>query len=126
MEYSDRTFDFKGRWDAPSRCGLKIIKNPDRHVVIVTELFEENPGTSITEFNTELAAIIVREFGLDPAKLVFIEHNPDRGSKLDHYKESFDRVRFRRDGSRFSDPEWERIGRERVDELIGQARSLTP
>lgn len=118
MEYSDRIFEFKGRWDVPSRCGLKIVIKQERHVVVVTELFEENPGTSITEFNRELAAIIVGEFGLDPAKLVFIEHNPDRGSKLDHYKESFDLVRFRMDGSRFSDPEWERIGRDRVDDLI--------
>jgi len=118
MNYVDHIFEFKGRWDVPSRCGLKIVKNQDRHVVVVTELFEANPGTSVTEFSKELAAIIVREFSLDPAKLLFIEHNPDRGSKLDHYKESFDLVRFRRDGSRFSDPEWERIGRERVDELI--------
>ncbi len=118
MNYIDNIFDFKGLWDAPSRCGLRVIKKQDRHIVVVTELFEENPGTSITEFNTELAAIIVGEFGLDPEKLIFIEHNQDRGSKLDHYKESFDLVRFRRDGSRFSDPDWERIGRERVDDLI--------
>ncbi|HNW26846.1 MAG TPA: hypothetical protein PKN50_00080 [Spirochaetota bacterium] len=116
----DSTFEFKGRWDAPSRCGLKVVKKQDRHIVIVTELFEENPGTSITEFNTELAAIISREFSLDPDKLLFIEHNPDRGSKLDHYQESFDIVHFQRNGGRFSDPEWERVTRDRVDELIGQ------
>ncbi len=120
MNYIDSIFDFKGRWDAPSRCGLKIVKKQDRHVVIVTELFEDNPGTSVTEFNTELAAILVKDFSLDPEKLLFIEHNPDRGSKLDHYRESFDIVRFRRDGRTFRNPEWERISRERVDELIRQ------
>lgn len=120
MNYSDSIFEFRGRWDAPSRCGLKIVKNQDRHVVIVTELFEENPGTSVTEFNAELAAIIVREFSLDPHKLIFIEHCPDRGSKLDHYKETFDIVRFSLEGARFTDPEWERVGREKVDILIGQ------
>jgi hypothetical protein len=119
MNYSDCIFDFRGRWDAPSRCGLKIIKKQDRHIVIVTELFEENPGTSVTEFNSELAAIIIKELSLDPEKFLFIEHNPDRGSKLDHYKESFDIVRFQRDGGRFHDPEWESISRDRVDELIG-------
>jgi hypothetical protein len=120
MDYSDRIFDFKGRWDAPSRCGLKIVKKQERHIAIVTELFEDNPGTSITEFNTELAAIIIKEFNLDPEKLLFIEHNPDRGSKLDHYQESFEIVRFQRNGARFCDPEWERISRDRVDELIRQ------
>jgi hypothetical protein len=72
----------------------------------------------VTEFNAELAGIITAEFGLDPAKLIFIEHNPDRGSKLDHYQESFDIVRFRRDGGGFHDPEWERVSMDRVDELI--------
>jgi hypothetical protein len=120
MNYMDSTFEFRGRWDAPSRCGLKVVKKQDRHIVIVTELFEENPGTSITEFNTELAAIITGEFSLDPDKLLFIEHNPDRGSKLDHYQESFDIVHFQRNGGRFSDPEWERVTRDRIDELIGQ------
>ncbi|HOT44607.1 MAG TPA: hypothetical protein PLM53_09090 [Spirochaetota bacterium] len=119
MNYIDQIFDFKGRWDAPSRCGLKVVKKQDRHIVIVTELFEENPGTSVTEFNTKLADIIVREFSLDPEKLLFIEHNPDRGSKLDHYRESFDIVYFQRNGGRFSDPEWERVTRDRIDELIG-------
>ncbi len=119
MKYIDRIFDFQGRWGAPSRCGLRVVKKQDRHIVIVTELFEENPGTSVTEYSAELAAIIMGDFSLDPEKLVFIEHCPDRGSKLDHYKESFDMVSFRRDGGRFTDPEWERVSRDRVDELIG-------
>ncbi len=119
MEYIDCAYEFKGRWDAPSRCGLKVVKKPDQHILIVTELFEDNPGTSVTEFNAELAGIIAGEFGLDPEKLVFIEHNPDRGSKLDHYQESFDIVRFRNDNGRFHDPEWESISRDRVDEMLG-------
>ncbi|OHD71605.1 MAG: hypothetical protein A2W19_15170 [Spirochaetes bacterium RBG_16_49_21] len=119
MNYIDQIYHFKGRWDAPSQCGLKIIKNPDRHIVIATELYEENPGTSVTDFTGELAALLVKEFSLDPDRIVFVEHCPDRGSKLEHYKESFDLVRFRRHGSRFSDPEWERISRQAVDAMIG-------
>jgi len=118
MDYVDQIYHFKGMWDAISRCGLKIIKKPDRHIVIATELYEENPGTSVTEYNTGLAALIVNEFSLDPEKLVFIEHCPDRGSRLEHYRQTFDIVRFQRDGSGFSNPAWERISRQDVDEMI--------
>jgi hypothetical protein len=118
MNYMDRVYDYRGEWDTPSRCGLKIVIKGDEGIVIVSELFEENPGTSVTGFIAGLATVIVNEFGLDPEKTRFIEHCPDRGSKLDHYQESFDLVRLRWNGSRFADPEWERITQESVDEMI--------
>lgn len=119
MSYQDRIYDFKGLWDAPSRCGLKIVAKNGAPVVIVSELFEENPGTSVTGFIDRLATVIVKEFGLDPETTRFIEHCPDRGSKLDHYRESFDLVRLRWDGARYADPEWKRIAKSDVDEMIG-------
>jgi len=119
MSYQDRLFDFKGQWGAPSRCGLKIVQKKDETIVIASELFEENPGTSVTSFIAGLATVIVKEFGLDPGKTLFIEHCPDRGSKLDHYQESFDLGRLRWDGERFADPEWVRITKDTADEMIG-------
>ena len=38
----DQTFDFKGSFDMPSRCGLKISQKGEQTVVIVTELYKEN------------------------------------------------------------------------------------
>lgn len=76
MSYQDRLFDFKGQWGAPSRCGLKIVQKKDETIVIASELFEENPGTSVTSFIAGLATVIVKEFGLDPGKTLFIEHCP--------------------------------------------------
>ena len=119
MSYMDRSYDFKGQWDAPSRCGLKIAAGNDRSIVIISELFEDNPGTSVTSFIARLATLIVNEFGLDPERTLFVEHCPDRGSKLDHYRESFDLVRLRWDGRQYGDPEWERITKQAVDEMIG-------
>lgn len=118
MSYQDTRYDFRGQWDAPSRCGLKIVAKNEGNVVIVTELFENNPGTSITGFIARLATIIVKEFGLDPETTRFIEHCPDRGSKLDHYREAFDLVRLRWDGKQYTDPEWERITKNNVDEML--------
>jgi hypothetical protein len=62
--------------------------------------------------------LVVKDFDLDPGKLLFIEHCPDRGSRLEHYRESFDIVRFRWDGTCFNDPEWESVKKQDVDELI--------
>ena len=118
MNFVDQIYHYKGIMDADSRCGLKIVKGPDRHIVIATELYEENPGTSVTDFNTRLAARLVKEFSLDPERLVFIEHCPDRGSRLEYYRQTFDRVRFKWDGSGFSNPTWERISRQDIDEMI--------
>ena len=117
-EYIDEIYDFKGQWDVPSKCGLMIKKNNEAHVVIATELYDDNPGTSVNTWNCRLAATICRERGLDPVKLVFIEHTPDRGSKLENYRETFDRVIFQRNGEQFSDPDWEPLTREQVDALL--------
>ena len=47
-EYYDEIFTFRGTWDEPSCCGLKIRRQGVKTYVIVTELYQENPGTSIT------------------------------------------------------------------------------
>jgi hypothetical protein len=118
LTYVDEIYRFAGRWDVPSLCGLRIARRPDRDVVLATELFEENPGTSVTNFCAELATRLVAERGLDPGKLVFIEHSPDTGSRLEFYAESFHRVSFRRDGARFTDPDWSPLTRAEVDALL--------
>lgn len=119
LTFVDEIFRFAGAWDAPSECGLKIARHADRHVAVATELYDRNPGSSVASFAAELAAIVCRERGLDPRKLVFIEHCPDRGSKLDFYDETFDIVDLAFDGERFSDPRWRRVSRAEVEALIG-------
>ena len=117
-DYIDEVYEFRGQWDVPSKCGLMIKKNNDTHVVIATELYDDNPGTSVNYWNCRLAGMICREKGLDPSKLIFIEHTPDRGSKLENYRETFDRVIFQWDGENFTDPDWEPLTREQVDALL--------
>jgi len=47
--YYDEIFDFSGQWGMPSKCGLKILKKRNKNIVIVTEMYQENPGTSVTQ-----------------------------------------------------------------------------
>lgn len=118
-KYMDRFFQFKGRWDSPSKCGLKIIERKDEKIlVIATEIFRQNPGTSVTDWCAPIATLIFSGFKTTPENFIFIEHVPDRQSKLAWYEESFDRVNFDWDGEKFINPKWTRLTRVQVDELI--------
>jgi len=116
--YIDQHFHFKGKWDVPSLCGLKVVEKPDRSIVIATNLYKVNPGTSISRWSAQLATTICKELNIDHNKLVFIERNPDRKSNLEFYEETFDIVEFRWEKDHFIDPVWKRISKAEVDELL--------
>ncbi len=118
-EYFNEVYDFSGQWDVPSRCGLKIVNNDSQTVVIATELYAENPGTSVTNFCAPLATVICNDHNISHEKMIFIVHTPDTKSKLTFMNENFFRVDFSWDGNKFTDPKWAQIEKAIVDELIG-------
>ena len=94
-KYMDHYYNYLGQWESPSRCGLKIIKRKDgKTLVIVTEIYRQNPGTPVTEWCAPLATQLLHELNCPPGEFIFIEHTPDLGSKLDFYGETFDLVNF--------------------------------
>ncbi|MDL2221095.1 hypothetical protein LJC35_00920 [Parabacteroides sp. OttesenSCG-928-N08] len=93
-KYFDELFDFTGQWDIPSRCGLKIITKPHKTYVIVTELYQDNPGTSVTYAARSLADQICRAKGLELDRIAYLECNPDTNSKLSFYDEEYYEVTF--------------------------------
>ena len=115
--FVDEIFHFKGEWEVPSQCGLKIIRKKKQTIILVTEFYDSNPGTSITNWNIHLVKEICHKYNIDPNQMIFIEHTPEMSSTLTFYKETFDRVEFTWDGSSFSDPQWIRINREEVIKL---------
>ena len=117
-KYIDRQYHFKGKWDVPSVCGLKVVEKPDKTIVIATNLYKINPGTSISRWSAQLATTICDELNIDPGKLVFIERNPDRHSNLEFYQETFDIVEFRWETDHFTEPAWKRISKQEVDQLL--------
>ena len=92
-KYYDRIFDFRGQWDVPSRCGLKILGG-EKPLIIVTELYQDNPGTSVTSAGRSLAEQICRENGLDLNGIRYFECSPGTGSKLTFYDEEIFEVDF--------------------------------
>ncbi|HKL09692.1 MAG TPA: hypothetical protein VJ896_13030 [Bacteroidales bacterium] len=117
-QFVEREYNFKGMWDVPSVCGLKIVRKPEKTIVIVTDLYEKNPGTPITEWNTKLAGQICKEFEIKPEELIFIERTPDKKTKLSFNKETFFKVIFEQDGSGFNNPDWQEMTKDEVFKLI--------
>jgi hypothetical protein len=118
-KYMDSYYDFKGLWDSPSRCGLKIFRRKDgKTVVILSEIYRQNPGTAITECIASLATSLLHEYKVPKEDLVFIEHSPDLRSRLTFYGETFDRLSFDWDGERFVNPTWTRVDREEIDAMM--------
>ncbi|MDR2498851.1 MAG: hypothetical protein LBD28_05370 [Tannerellaceae bacterium] len=53
--YYDEIFHYKGEWDMPSCCGLRIIVGDKGATVIVNELYQDNPGSSVASSGRSLA-----------------------------------------------------------------------
>jgi len=119
-DFIDHIYHFKGAWDVPSFCGLKIIAKKDKTLVILTELYDSNPGSSVTSWIDKLATGLIREFEIEPEKLILIEHNPDRKSSLEFFKETFDIVSFEWNGKNFVSPSWKRLTLDQVFDIINE------
>ena len=110
----DEIFDFKGLWDIHSKCGLKITQQNDKYIVIVTELYQDNPGTSITQATCILAKQICEKYHLPKNKVVYIEHSPDMSSKLSFYDEEFYLVEFDIEDNNFVNPQWKQLNSKEI------------
>ena len=117
-KYFDEIFDFAGQWDMPSKCGLKIIKKQDVTVVITTELYQDNPGTSITYAGGSLIKQICDAKGLDPAQIVYVECNPNTNSKLSFYDEELFRVDFRLEDGMPTDLKYTQLTSDEIKKLV--------
>jgi len=102
-------FEFKGAWDLPSQCGLRILERNDQTIVMVSELYKENPGTSIAQVSASLAMQICNTYSIDYNRLVYIEHNPDMHSKLSFYEQELFLVHFEKEAGKLTHPVWERL-----------------
>jgi len=92
--YYDEIFDFKGQWDIPSKCGLKIIEKEGKKYVIVTELYQDNPGTSVTYAGKSLTRQICEKKDLSLPEITYIECTPNTNSVLSFYDEQYFEVKF--------------------------------
>ena len=93
-KYYTEIFEFSGQWDIPSKCGLKIIERNNKTYIIVTELYQENTGTSVTYAGKSLAVQICEAKGFQLQDVVYLECTPDTNSVLSFYNEEYYEVNF--------------------------------
>ncbi len=120
--YYDEIFSYKGEWDMPSSCGLKIVNINERIFVIVTELYQDNPGTSVTYAGEKLFAQICESKKLDKALITYIECNPNTNSKLSFYDEEYFEVDFSSDISK----RYRQLTKEEISEIFGKPLQYLP
>ncbi len=117
-KYYDEVFDFAGKWELPSKCGLRILDRDGKKVVIVTELYQDNPGTSVTFAGYSLAKQICETKGLSPHEITYLECNPDTNSKLSFYDEAYFEVSFPEIKGDTGQPAYRRLSEEEVKTLF--------
>ena len=115
-EYYDEIFEFKGEWDMESSCGLKIREIDGKKYVIVTELYQDNPGTSVTYAGKKLADQICEAKNLKLEDIVYLECTPNTNSKLSFYDEEYFQVDF------FADMQhkYRQLSKEEVMKILGR------
>jgi hypothetical protein len=91
-------FSFKGLNGTDSKCDVAIYQDvaTKRITVVVTELTDDNPGTSVTNAWPKLADDICHHFIFSKGlrgEIVWIEHYPERGQG-GRFPESWDLVRM--------------------------------
>lgn len=117
-KYYDELFDFSGQWEQPSRCGLKILDLDGKKVVIVTELYQENPGTSVTYAGKSLAMQICAAKGFSLGDIIYLECNPDTNSKLSFYDEEYFQVTFPESDDKKTPPKYRLLSKDEVTNLF--------
>jgi hypothetical protein len=109
LDRIDTIFEFTGSWGIASKCGLKRFSFNGKDGILVSELYQDNPGTSITQVTTSLAMQVCEKFNIDSKNLIYIEHCPDMNSKLSFYNEEFYKVNFEIIDGKLVNPSWQML-----------------
>jgi hypothetical protein len=119
VENIEEIIDFKGRLGLPSKCGFRRIIKGEKQIVLVTELYQENPGSSITSVSASLAMQISERFQIPLDTMVYIESSPDMKSKLSFYDEVYYEVTFENVDGKLTNPSWKKLTKEEFKNIIG-------
>ena len=114
QKYYDEIFTFAGLWEQPSACGLRILDKDGQKIVVVTELYQDNPGTSVTAAGVNLAKQICETKGLTLSEITYLECTPDTNSVLSFYSEQYFEVTF----DDKMQANYRKLSKEEVDQII--------
>jgi hypothetical protein len=120
------TYEFTAATGIKAVCGLRLVRDEERVVVVLTEL-PDNPGMSVTNACEEIATQVRRAFGLDPDQIRWIEHYPEREHHVHrrtlHEAATYDEIIFIWEDYQARAPTWRRLTPEEVHLLLGQGEA---
>lgn len=117
-KYYDEIFQFDGQWDMPSACGLKTIRKEGKTYIITTELYQENPGTSITYAGGSLIKQICDRKNLDINSIIYIECNPNTNSKLSFYDEEMFEVSYQLEDGMPVNLNYRQLSKDEIQKIV--------
>ena len=95
-----------------------MIPLDDLTIILTTELYQDNPGTSITYAGGSLIKQICDAKKLDINKIMYIECNPNTNSKLSFYDEEMFRVTFDLQDGIPTNLQYEQLPQEEIRRLL--------
>ena len=113
----DYAHTFDALWVAPGHCRIRVFRGDNKPAIFICTELQGNQSGSITTVVEWLATEIWEQEGR-PDQFVWIEHYPSDVSSSG--EETLDEVTFARPfGARFFSPEWKRITRQELEDVIG-------
>lgn len=104
-----------------AQCRLRIYQHNDRSVIIVTET-ADNKEIAITSYWPELAYEIAEQYSISLPNTIWLEHYPQGGYALASERgDTFDQLTLS-----VESPQWRRLMREEVEQLIGEPLLTNP
>lgn len=98
-----------------AHCRLRIYQHGEQAVVIVTEM-ADNQEIAITSYWPELAYEIANQYGLAATSTLWLEHYPQGSYALASGRgDTFDQLTLSDER-----PQWRRLTREDVEQLVGE------
>ena len=141
IEYDDiyKWVGFGGKFNlASGKCRLRIFdltrKKSDSlfilrpMVVVVSDV--EGSGMTVRSCTGHIATCVVRDFGIDKNRMLFVEHYPQaaygRGAKRVTMKERFDAVEFVWQDNKAIHPRWRTLPPPHVGHFAGNDGFVRP
>jgi hypothetical protein len=120
MKVHDVIFPFMDSHKQCGECRIRVYQRPRLTIVIASEL---KRGPAITNAAEEIATRVVQFFGLDPKRLVWVEHHESHEWPIHPDitpSDDYDFVSFTWDGKHMSATQRNFGTRGQVEELVGE------
>jgi hypothetical protein len=115
---TDTIFCFEDELRREGWVRIRVWEKEGKSIVIVTD---QDKGPSVTNAAEVIATQVVQAFGIDPERLIWVEHYPPIKQKGGtSWEEEYDFVSLMWDGERFTSPDWRYSSQLEVEQLLGE------